>query len=132
MLAGVQISVADIEVLVGIVIAGFVGWRWKRGDFYKAVATEKTAEADKLRGETERLRALTDISPILTGLHDITLALERHAKTTDAVFQKVADMNGSLRAHSEAMKALADRLILDTAARGLLAEAAKPPAERTP
>jgi hypothetical protein len=40
------------------------------------------------------------------------------------VFDKVADMNGALRAHGEAMKALADHLILDEAARALLATAA--------
>lgn len=125
------VSVADIEVIVGLIMVGFLGWRWKRGDFYKAVATEKTAEADKLREENERLHDLTDITPILKTLDGITRALNRHTDALDATLGKVADMNGSLRAHSEAMKALADRLILDEAARGLLAEASKPnPARR--
>lgn len=126
-------SVSDLELLVGIIVAGTIGWRWKRGDFYKAVATEKTAEADKLHEENERLHHLTDVTPILAALTGITAALERHAKTTEAVFDKVADMNGSLRAHSVAMQALANRLIVDEAARGLLSEASKaPPTRRSP
>lgn len=120
-------------VLIGaIVVGGIFAWRQKRGDFYKAVAEEKTAETDKLRGENAVLRQATDITPITDALKGVTAALNTHAEMTEQVFEKVADMNGSLRAHGEAMKALADHLILDEAARALLATAAKRPDPPTP
>lgn len=122
-----HVTLTDLVMLAVAVMAGVVAWRWKRGDFYKAVVEEKTAEIERLRADNERLRHATDISPILATLKGVTDALERHAKMTERVFDKVADMNGSLREHGEAMKALADHLILDEAARGLLSAAAKRP-----
>jgi hypothetical protein len=123
-------------VLIGaIIVGGIFAWRQKRGDFYKAVAEEKTAESDKLRDDNAKLRQATDITPILSALEGVTEALHTHAQMTERVYEKVADMNGSLRAHGEAMKALADHLILDEAARGLLAAAATrpdPPTARSP
>lgn len=115
----------SLELFVVLIVGGIVAWRSKRGDFYKAVADEKTAENQELRIERDRLKQLTDISPILGALSKMTAALDRHAEMTEQVLAKVADMNGSLRAHSAAMQALADRLILDEAARGLLAEASR-------
>ena len=117
-------QITDVLVLVVGACLGVVAWRSKRGEFYKAVAEEKSEQVDKLLAENTKLREATDITPIIDTLRGVSVALEKHAKTIDAVFQKVADMNGSLRHHSEAMKALADRLILDEAARALLTEAA--------
>lgn len=118
-------------IIAGIVVA-MVSWRTHRGDFYKAVAEEKSAENEKLTGENERLKQLTDVTPILQSLADVAEALARHAdtitavfKTTAQVFEKVGEMNGSLRANTVAMEALAERLILDEAARGLLDAASK-------
>lgn len=117
-------SLVGASVLGAVFVGGIVAWREKAGAFYKAVAEEKTAEAKRLHEENERLRRLTDITPIVKTLERVIAALDRHSEMTSQVFEKVADMNGSLRAHGEAMKALADHLILDEAARALLATAA--------
>jgi hypothetical protein len=118
-------SAGNLELFAVLIIGGIVAWRSKRGDFYKAVAEEKTEETVRLRAERDKLKELTDITPIVDKLADVTGSLERHAEVTEAVFAKVSDMNGSLRALTVAMEALADRLVLDEAARGLLAEASK-------
>lgn len=114
-----------VVLVIGLLAVGVVSWRSKRGDFYKEVAEEKTAEADKLRDDNEKLRNATDIRPILRALENVTAAVERSNRSSEAVIAKVADMNGSLRAHATAMEALADRIVLDEAARGLLAAAAE-------
>lgn len=114
----------SLELFTVLVIGGLVAWRSKRGDFYKAVADEKAEQVRNQQDELDSLRKLTDITPIIDAVENMTKALARQAELTDAVFAKVADMNGSLRAHGEAMKALADHLILDEAARALLVEAA--------
>lgn len=122
-----HVTAADLVLVAVAVVAGLTAWRSKRGDFYKAVAEEKTAETERLRGDNDKLRRATDITPILATLERVIEALDRHTEMTSSVFDKVADMNGSLRAHGEAMKALADHLILEEAARGLLHAAATKP-----
>jgi hypothetical protein len=117
----------NVIIVGAVILGGIFAWRQKRGDFYKAVAEEKNDENRDLKRERDRLRAATDITPIMETLNQVVQALDRHAKLTEQVFEKVADMNGSLRAHGEAMKALADHLILDEAARGLLKAAAQAP-----
>lgn len=126
-----HITIADLIVLAAAAAAGFAAWRSKRGDFYKAVAEEKTAEAERLRSDNDRLRKATDITPITKTLERLAHVIERSVETNEAVFNKVVDMNGSLRHHGEAMKALADKLILDEAARGLLKAAAERPSSST-
>lgn len=120
-----NVSVTDLILIGAGIAAGALAWRSKRGDFYKAVAEEKTAEADKLRADNTRLRDMTDITPILQALKDVTAALKQTATVQNETLEKVRDMNGSLRATTTAMHALADKLILDESARGLLAAAAK-------
>ncbi len=127
-----HVRLGDLIILFGAFIVGIVAWRSRRGDFYKAVAEEKNAENEQLKIERDRLKRTTDITPIVKTLDSVVQALDRHSKMTEQVFEKVADMNGSLRAHGEAMKALADRLILEEAARGLLEEAAKSRRRSTP
>lgn len=131
-----HITVSDLILVVAVLAGGLTAWRSKRGDFYKAVAEEKTAETERLRADNKTLRQTRDLTPIIETLHGVTAALERHTEMTEKVFDKVADMNGALRAHGEAMKALADHLILDEAARGLLETATKArdraPRRRTP
>jgi hypothetical protein len=122
-----QTQSTNLVLLGAILVGGIFAWRQKRGDFYKSVAEEKKEENEQLKQERDRLRALTDITPILQALHDVTAALERSVELSNQVFTKVGEMNGSLRAHGEAMKALADHLILDEAARALLAASAKTP-----
>lgn len=122
---------ANVIVAIVAVIGGIFAWRQKRGDFYKAVAEEKTAESERLRKDNEKLRLATDITPIVDTLHEVVVALNSHAELTKELFAKVADMNGSLRAHGEAMKALADHLIVGEAARGLLEAAADKPTPPT-
>lgn len=119
-----QQQTTNLILAAAIVFGGVFAWRQKRGDFYKAVAEEKTAETERLQAENDKLKKLTDITPITASLDNVSKALERHARMTEDVVKKVAEMNGSLRAHSVAMEALADRLVLDEAARGLLATAA--------
>jgi hypothetical protein len=122
-----QTQSTNLVLLGAVLVGGIFAWRSRRGDFYKAVAEEKNDENRDLKRERDRLRAATDITPIMETLSQVVQALDRHAKLTEQVFEKVADMNGSLRAHGEAMKALADHLILDEAARGLLKAAAQAP-----
>lgn len=107
------------------VIGAFVAWRQHPGQFYKELAQERAEENQQLREQNEKLRKATDITPINDTLEGVVRSLERHSKITEQVFEKVQDMNGALRAHGAAMQALADRLILDEAARGLLAAAAR-------
>lgn len=118
-------TTSNLALLVVAVIAGLIAWRSKRGDFYKAVAEEKTAETERLRDDNEKLRKATDITPLERRLDRQTEALDRVVQMAEDVVAKVAEMNGSLRAHSVAMEALADRLVLDEAARGLLDTAVK-------
>lgn len=125
-----HVSIADLIVLAAAGIAGFGAWRSKRGDFYKAVAEEKTAESERLRADNAKLRKATDITPLRNTLEELTAAIQSVVDTNERVFTKVAEMNGSLRHHGEAMKALADRIILDEAARGLLRAAAEHPPPR--
>jgi hypothetical protein len=124
-----QTQSTNLVLLGAILVGGIFAWRQKRGDFYKSVAEEKTEENKELRQERDRLKAATDISPILETMNQVVQALERHGRLTEQVFDKVADMNGSLRAHGEAMKALGDRLVVDEAARGLLRAASQQPSE---
>jgi hypothetical protein len=135
-----HLTIADLILFVGLAAGGFAAWKSKRGDFYKSTAEERGAENTQLRAENLKLRGQKDIEPIMNVLRDVVAALDRQTKTSDAVFKKVADMNGSLRhtgdamrQQAEAMRALADRLILDEAARGLLIAAAerKPPTRET-
>jgi len=120
-----HLTPTDLVVLSAAAIAGTFAWRSKRGDFYKAVSEEKSAENDKLRDEVKSLRAMKDITPIVKALEGVTQALERTAAVQNETLEKVRDMNGSLRAHSAAMQALADKMILEESARGLLAAAAE-------
>jgi hypothetical protein len=122
-----QTQSTNLVLLGAILVGGIFAWRQKRGDFYKSVAEEKTEENEKLKYERERLRAATDITPIVETMNHVVQALERHGRMTEQLFEKVADMNGSLRAHGEAMKALGDRLIIDESARALLRSSAEPP-----
>jgi hypothetical protein len=126
-----QTQSTNFVLLGAILVGGIFAWRQKRGDFYKAVAEEKTDENEKLKLERDRLCAMTDITPIVESLHAVTAALERSGELSNQVVTKVGEMNGSLRAHGEAMKALADHLILDAAAQGLLAAAADKPRPST-
>jgi len=121
-----QTQSTNFVLLGAILVGGIFAWRQKRGDFYKAVAEEKTDENEKLKQERDQLRAMTDITPIVQALQDVTAALARSVAMSDQVLTKVVEMNGSLRTHGEAMKALADHLILEESARGLLAAAAEP------
>jgi hypothetical protein len=122
-----QTQSTNLVLLGAILVGGIFAWRQKRGDFYKSVAEEKTEENEKLKHERERLRAATDITPIVETMNQVVQALERHGRMTEQLFEKVADMNGSLRAHGEAMKALGDRLIVDEASRALLRTSAESP-----
>jgi hypothetical protein len=122
-----NVTIPDLIVLMAAAIAGLGAWRSKRGDFYKSVADEKTAETERLRGENARLRDATDITPLKQTLEELTSAIQSVVDTNERVFAKIVEMNGSLRHHGEAMKALADRIILDEVARGLLRAAATQP-----
>lgn len=115
-------------VIVGFIAAmfgGFFSWRSKQGEFYKELAQERKDQIEALQKELEQRRLMTDISPITKTLEGVTKALENHTQLTEQVFDKVADMNGSLRHTASAMQALGDRLVLDEAARALLATAAE-------
>lgn len=120
-----HISLSDLILAAALCGVGLAAWRSKRGDFYKAVAEEKTAEVDKLRDDNQKLRSQTDIRPILKALEHVVEAVERSNRSSDAVLSKVVEMNGALRSHATAMEALADRMVLDEAAKGLLAAAAE-------
>lgn len=127
-----HLTVADLILFLGVIAAGLAAWKSKRGDFYKSTAEERGAENTELRAENVKLRGQKDIEPIMAVLRDVVAALDRQTTTSGEVFKKVADMNGSLRhtgdamrQQAEAMRALADRLILDEAARGLLTAAAQ-------
>jgi hypothetical protein len=122
-----QTQSTNLVLLGAILVGGIFAWRQKRGDFYKSVAEEKTEENEQLKHERDRLRAATDITPIVETMNHVVQALERHGRMTEQLFEKVADMNGSLRAHGEAMKALGDRLIVDEASRALLRTSAESP-----
>jgi hypothetical protein len=124
-----QVSIPDLIVLVAAAFAGLGAWKSRRGDFYKSVAEEKTAETERLKADNAKLRDATDITPLKRTLEQLVGAIEGVVETNEAVFEKVGEMNGSLRHHGEAMKALADRIILDEAARGLLRAAANQPPE---
>lgn len=126
-----HITLTDIVIAAAAIAGGLAAWRSKRGDFYKSVAEEKTDEVERLREDNDKLRKATDITPITNTLERLAGVLEQVVKTNERVFDKVVDMNGSLRHHGEAMKALADKLILDEAARGLLKAAAERPSSHT-
>jgi ABC-type anion transport system duplicated permease subunit len=114
-------------ILVGaIFVGGIFAWRQKRGDFYKAVAEEKNEENKQLRIERDRLSQKTNIEPIVERLEHVAAALDHVIEMSAQVVEKVSDMNGSLRAHSTAMEALAQRIVVEEAARGLLHAAANP------
>lgn len=122
-----------IVVVVGIA-AGLERYTSLLDRFRRRSAAEAAAEIaivnlalDRVSDENERLRRATDITPILETLDNVVTALDRHSQMTEKMFAKIADMNGSLRHHGEAMKALADKLVLDEAARGLLQAAADRP-----
>lgn len=123
-------SLGNLALIGAMLFAAWAVWRTKSGDFYKSVAAEKKEQNEQLRSENEKLRELTDITPIVEALHGVTAALERHAEMTAAVFSKVQEMNGSLRATTTAMQALGDRLVRDEAARALLHTAAERTSER--
>lgn len=120
------ISGGDLILIVGALIVGVFAWRSKRGDFYKADAEEKRAENAQLRKERDEMHDRVDVRPIVAGLERVMEALEKHARTNAEVVSKVGEMNGSLRALTTAMDALAQRLITEEAARALLAEAGRP------
>lgn len=120
-----SVDFTDLLMLLVALTGSVIAWRWKRGDFYKAVAEEKTAETGRLREELDQRRRMTDITPIVTTLERVVDSLDKTASVLDETVEKVRDLNGSLKAHSTAVQALADRLVLDEAARALLAESAR-------
>jgi ABC-type anion transport system duplicated permease subunit len=122
---GGQLTPGDVVLAVAALVVGGVAWRSKRGDFYKAVADEKSAENVELRRERDEMQARVDVRPIVEALERVMRALETHARTNADVVAKVGEMNGSLRALTTAMDALAKRLITEEAARALLAEAGR-------
>jgi dsDNA-specific endonuclease/ATPase MutS2 len=123
-------SIADVLMLIGLTIGGLVAWRSKRGDFYKAVAEEKTAEAERLLADNARMHHLTDLTPLRDSQQQIADALERHGELLSATMAKLSDLNGSLRALTTANEALAQKLITDEASRALLREASEPAVPR--
>lgn len=123
-------SIADVLMLIGLTIGGLVAWRSKRGDFYKAVAEEKTAEAERLLADNARMHHLTDLTPLRDSQQQIADALERHGELLSATMAKLTDLNGSLRALTTANEALAQKLITDEASRALLRQASEPEVPR--
>jgi methyl-accepting chemotaxis protein len=125
-----QTQSTNLVLLGAVLVGGIFAWRSKRGDFYKAVAEEKTEESNRLRADNDRLRHQTDITPIIDRLEHVASALDRVVEMSEQVVAKVGEMNGSLRSHSVAMEALAQRIVVDEAARGLLKAAAEAPEQK--
>lgn len=127
-----SLSIADLAVVLGVVVAGVFAWRSRRGDFYKAVAEEKTRENETLKRDNQRLHQLTDITPIIDTLDRVTKALERSSDVTQQSVAKLVEMNGSVKANTVALEALASRLVVEEAALGLLRTAGEHPGRRKP
>lgn len=127
-----HVTVVELAGAIAILFWAVASWRTRSGSFYKAVAEERQDEVDKLREELNMRRKMTDLTPIVESLGAVSDALNRHATTIDTLFNKVSDLNGSMKAHEEAMKSLAKQLVVDEAARTLLRTAAESPSEGVP